>query len=255
MKKGFFLVCFCSLSCFLFAKQGIIFLKNGNKIRGNISCDENGNYSVERKKCSVNFSKTEVKDVKYTSNKETKDVSSKEFIQKMKNTRKIVGKTERENNYKYDPIIHTYANKYGLDPAFVKAVMETESNFKHNDVSYKGAIGLMQLMPGTAEGMKVNPKNIEENIEGGVKYLNYMYGKFGDSRLALAGYNAGPNAVKKYGKRIPPYRETLDYIEKVLQNYQKHKADKQMWYFVDNEGCVHISDSPKDKRYKRIVRD
>ncbi|HAX61512.1 MAG TPA: lytic transglycosylase domain-containing protein [Elusimicrobia bacterium] len=171
----------------------------------------------------------------------------------MKNTKKTE-KKEKKTNYKYDPLIYFYADKYNLDPAFVKAVIEAESNFNPNDVSCKGAVGLMQLMPRTADGLKVNPKNVEENIEGGTKYLNYMYEKFGDSKLALAGYNAGPNAVKKYGKKIPPYKETQNYVEKVLQNYQKHKSDKQMWYFVDEKGCFYISDSPKDKRYKRVEK-
>ena len=81
-----------------------------------------------------------------------------------------------------------------------------------------------------------------------------MFEKFGSSKLALAGYNAGPNAVQKYGKKVPPYKETRNYIEKVLQNYQKHKSDKQLWYFVDEKDCFHISDTPKDKRYKRIVK-
>ncbi|MBI5574337.1 MAG: lytic transglycosylase domain-containing protein, partial [Elusimicrobia bacterium] len=147
-----------------------------------------------------------------------------------------------------------YADKYNLDPAFVKAVIEAESNFNPNDVSCKGAVGLMQLMPRTADGLKVNPNDVEKNIEGGTKYLNYMYEKFDDPKLALAAYNAGPNAVKKYGKKIPPYKETQNYVEKVLQNYRKHKSDKQMWYFIDDKGCIHISDNPKDKRYKRIIK-
>ena len=133
-------------------------------------------------------------------------------------------------------------------------MIESESSFNPNDISCKGAIGLMQLMPQTAEGLKVDPNNVEENIKGGTKYLKYMYEKFGDVRLALAGYNAGPNAVEKYGKKVPPYKETQNYIENVLKNYQKHELDKQMWCFVDENGCSHISDVPKDKRYKRIEK-
>lgn len=239
-----------NLATLIFAREGIIILKNGNSVKGNIILNETGNYTVETKKWSVMFSKKEIKSVKYT-RQEKSDSSKDKFVQKMKNTKKIQ-KKEKEKNYEYDPLIYFYADKYNLDPAFIKAVIEAESNFNPNDVSCKGAVGLMQLMPRTADGLKVNPNNVEENIDGGTKYLNYMYEKFGDLRLALAGYNAGPTAVKKYGKKIPPYKETQNYIEKVLQNYQKHKLDKQIWYFVDEKGCFYISDTPKDKRYTRM---
>ena len=246
------LVFIFSMTTLIFAREGIIILKNGKQVKGNILTDETGNYTVETKKWSIMFSKKEIKSVKYTG-QEKPDSSSDKFVQKMKNTKKTE-KKEKKTNYEYDPLIYFYADKYNLDPAFVKAVIEAESNFNPNDVSCKGAVGLMQLMPRTADGLKVNPNNVEENIEGGTKYLNYMYEKFGDSKLALAGYNAGPNAVKKYGKKIPPYKETQNYVEKVLQNYQKHKSDKQVWYFVDDTGCIHISDNPKNKRYKRIEK-
>jgi len=246
-----FLICvnLCSL---IFAREGIIILKNEKQVKGNITINETGNYTVETKKWSIMFSKKEIKSVKYTG-KQKSDNTDKHFVQKMKNTKKAE-KKEKKINYEYDPLIHFYADKYNLDPAFVKAVIEAESNFNPNDVSSKGAVGLMQLMPRTADGLKVNLNNVEENIEGGTKYLNYMHRKFGDSKLALAGYNAGPNAVQKYGKKIPPYKETQNYVENVLKNYQKHKSDKQVWYFVDDTGCIHISDNPKDKRYKRIVK-
>lgn len=244
------------ISCNLYARQGTLVLKNGNVVKGNIVAGETGNYIVETKKWSMLFSKEEVKSVKYTG-QEKLDNSSGKFVQKMKNTKKQEPKnprTQELKNYDYDPLIYLYADKYNLDPAFVKAVIEAESNFNPNDVSCKGAIGLMQLMPQTAKGLKVNPEDTEQNIEGGIRYLNYMLEKFNNSLLALAAYNAGPNAVKKYGKKVPPYRETQNYIENVLKNYQKHKSDKQMWYFVDDKGCIYISDSPKDKRYKRIEK-
>ena len=247
------LVFIFSLTTLISAREGIIILKNGKTVKGNIIINETGNYTVETSKWSIMFSKKEIKSVKYTGQAKP-DSSNAKFVQKMKNTKKIQ-KKEKKTNYEYDPLIHFYADKYNLDPAFVKAVIEAESNFNPNDVSCKGAVGLMQLMPRTAAGLKVNPKDVEENIAGGTKYLNYMYDKFGDPKLALAGYNAGPNAVKKYGKKIPPYKETQNYVEKVLQNYQKHKSDKQMWYFADEKGCIHISDNPKDKRYRRIIKN
>ncbi|MFH0947733.1 MAG: lytic transglycosylase domain-containing protein [Elusimicrobiota bacterium] len=238
------------------AREGIIILKNGKRVKGNITINETENYIVETKKWSMTFSKKEVTSVKYTGQKKTDNLGNR-FVQKMKNTRTQElknSRTQEPKNYNYDPLIYFYADKYNLNPAFVKAVIEAESNFNPKDISNKGAVGLMQLMPQTADGLKVNPKNVEENIEGGTRYLNYMCREFGDTKLALAGYNAGPNAVKKYGTNVPPYRETQNYIENVLRNYQKHKADKQVWYFAGEDGCLHISDNPKDKRYTRIVR-
>ena len=110
----------------------------------------------------------------------------------------------------------------------------------------------MQIMPETARTMNINPMNVEENIEGGVKYLNEMIYRFGNMKLAVAAYNAGPGAVEKYGKTIPPYKETTAYVEQVFKNYRKHKSDNQMWYYIDATGCVHISDYPKDMRYRRL---
>ncbi|MEW6556887.1 MAG: lytic transglycosylase domain-containing protein [Elusimicrobiota bacterium] len=259
------LTCYLLLSTvyLLNARQGTLILKNGNKINGEITVTEKGDYMVETRKYSMLFLQNEINSVKYSTTK-SKD-TSKSFVKKMKNTKKQSSNRPTPDssrglqspNYDYDLLIHIYADKYNIDPAFVKAVMEAESNFNPNDVSSKGAVGLMQLMPQTAKGLNVDPENTEQNIEGGVKYLNYLLQKFDNSVLALAAYNAGPNAVKKYSKKgggIPPYNETQTYIENVLRNYQKHKSDKQFWYFVDEKGCLRISDNPKDKRYKRLER-
>jgi len=88
-------------------------------------------------------------------------------------------------------------------------------------------MGIMQLMPDTAEGYSVdNPFNPKENIDGGTKYLKKLIEMFGgDLKLALAAYNAGENAVIKYGFRIPPYNETIDYVEKVLMHYNNLKEN------------------------------
>lgn len=120
----------------------------------------------------------------------------------------------------YHSIVHEKATKYNLDPLLVKAVIKTESNWNERAVSRKGAMGLMQLMPSTANDMNVrNPFNPEENIEGGVKYLRYLLERFnGELTLALAAYNAGPKWVEKFGV-IPPITETKQYVNKVLALY------------------------------------
>ncbi len=125
----------------------------------------------------------------------------------------------------YDDHINKTAKWYGIDPYLVKAVIKVESNFNGNAVSPKGAIGVMQLMPGTARDQGVyNPFDPSDNIKGGVRYLKKLIEMFnGDLRLALAGYNAGENAVIKYGYTIPPYSETVNYVDKVLVHYNYMK--------------------------------
>jgi hypothetical protein len=107
------------------------------------------------------------------------------------------------------------ANKYGVDPALVLAVAWQESRFRDLARSQKGAIGIMQLMPGTASMMGVDPYDPRQNIHGGVAYLRAMLTQFnGDVRLALAAYNAGPAAVLRY-RGIPPFRETQTYVKAI----------------------------------------
>jgi soluble lytic murein transglycosylase-like protein len=120
-----------------------------------------------------------------------------------------------------EPIINKMCNKYSVDPALVKAIIKAESDFNPIAVSKKGASGLMQLTPGTASSLKVNNIfNVDENIEGGVKYIKYLLDLFNNNLLfAVAAYNAGENAVKKY-KDIPPYKETRNYVQKVMTYYK-----------------------------------
>ncbi len=112
------------------------------------------------------------------------------------------------------------AREYNVDPRLVSAVAQTESGGDQSAVSPAGAIGVMQLMPDTAASLGVNPYDEKQNVEGGAKYLREMLDAFGgDVRKAVAAYNAGPTAVKAYGG-VPPYRETQDYVSKVLDLYR-----------------------------------
>lgn len=120
-----------------------------------------------------------------------------------------------------DSYITNSSIRYNIDPLLIYAQMHQESGFKLKATSYKGARGLMQLMPGTAIRFGVtdiyNPK---QNIEAGVKYMRWLLDKFGgDVALALAGYNAGEGAVMKYGNQIPPYRETQEYVRRIGSRY------------------------------------
>jgi len=126
---------------------------------------------------------------------------------------------------KYDHIIAKAASKYKIDQALIKAVIKAESNFNHRAVSPVGAQGLMQLMPSTAYALQVDDVfQPENNIEGGVRYLRYLLNVYkGDLRLALAAYNAGETAVAKYGNNIPPFRETQNYIRRVLSYFDDFK--------------------------------
>ena len=134
------------------------------------------------------------------------------------------GQPTEASRAEIENLINKYAEKNGLDSDFVKAVINQESGFNPNATSRCGAMGLMQLMPSTAEGLGVtNAYDAEQNIMGGTKYLKGLMDRFDNNKsLALAAYNAGPNAVKKYGG-IPPYAETQNYVKKVLSNYDSQK--------------------------------
>ncbi len=118
-------------------------------------------------------------------------------------------------------LVDNAARKYGLPPAFVRAVVAVESGYQANAVSPKGAIGLMQLMPATARELGADPKILEQNVDAGTRYLRDLLLKYDNHAYhALAAYNAGPGAVDKY-HGVPPYRETQNYILNVLRNWRK----------------------------------
>jgi soluble lytic murein transglycosylase len=126
---------------------------------------------------------------------------------------------------KYDELITTASELYGVDSRLVKAIIKAESDFDPRAVSKKGAMGLMQIMPENFQHLDIqNPFDPEENIMGGTRYFRYLYDRFnGKLTLSLAAYNAGPTTVDNYNKTIPPYRETKQYVKRVLRYYRNYK--------------------------------
>jgi soluble lytic murein transglycosylase-like protein len=130
---------------------------------------------------------------------------------------------------RYDKIIRQAARKHGIDSSLIKAVIRAESDFDKHAVSSKGAQGLMQLMPETAKELEVGDSfDPKENIHAGVRYLKRQLKNFqNDVSLALAAYNAGENAVRRYGHRIPPYKETRTFVDRVLRYWDEFNLQRQ----------------------------
>jgi soluble lytic murein transglycosylase-like protein len=126
----------------------------------------------------------------------------------------------------YDQIVDMVSRKHGLESALVHAVISVESHYNPKALSRKGAMGLMQLMPQTAKRYGVvDAFDPRQNLNGGARYLKDLLHRFdNDVSLALAAYNAGEHAVAKYGNRIPPYRETMRYVPRVLDFYRRYQA-------------------------------
>ena len=152
-------------------------------------------------------------------------------------------------------LVEQTAQRYQVDPQLVRAIIQVESDFDTHAVSRKGAMGLMQLIPATAERFGVrNPFNPKQNIEGGVNYLKYLLNLFdGDLTLSLAAYNAGEHSVMRRGG-VPPISETVNYVRKVKSLYdpgsesdslnaKTRKADRVLIFkYVDASGVVHYTD-------------
>ncbi len=164
-----------------------------------------------------------------------KPVGKKYYIVSPKTPQKSVFVYHRGLGYNYstkpkpsafDSTILELAREYNLEASLVKAVMHVESAFNPRAVSSAGAQGLMQLMPPTAKRFGVtNSFHAIENINGGVKYLKWLYDRFnGNLRHVLAGYNAGEGSVDKFNG-VPPYRETIDYVSKVLSLHRQYKSN------------------------------
>jgi soluble lytic murein transglycosylase len=149
------------------------------------------------------------------------------FYRKEAGTRSTeVSGANAENAHAVTDIIRRYAGVFNLEEALIRAVIKAESNYNPKAVSKKGAMGIMQLIPETARIMKVtNPFNPEENIRGGSRYLREMLNQFDNNlEFAIAAYNAGPGAVRRYGG-IPPYEETRTYVKRVKKymiDYRKN---------------------------------
>lgn len=131
----------------------------------------------------------------------------------------------RRNERRYRSLVDTVADQEHVDKALLQAVIAVESGFNPYAVSPKGAIGLMQVMPET--GRRCGVKDLfdpRENVRCGASYLAGLLKRFRDVRLALAAYNAGEDAITKYGNRIPPYEETLFYVPKVMRLYDRYRG-------------------------------
>jgi soluble lytic murein transglycosylase-like protein len=128
---------------------------------------------------------------------------------------------------KIEDMIREVSARYLVDPALVRSVIETESNWNSEAVSRKGALGLMQLVPGTAQQLGVNNAfDPKQNLDGGVRYLHSLLERYnGDLDKALAAYNAGPGAVDRAGG-VPRFRETREYVQKVTDSYFRPGSDR-----------------------------
>lgn len=127
---------------------------------------------------------------------------------------------------RYDAMIQRVAARRRVDPLLLHAVIDQESRYRADARSPVGAHGLMQLMPGTARMLNVSAANAEANVDGGARLLRQLHGRFNDFNLTLAAYNAGEGAVRRYGNRIPPYRETQSYVAGVMGRYSRLLAEQ-----------------------------
>ncbi len=148
----------------------------------------------------------------------------------------------------FDSLIQKSAERHAVDANLVRAIIQVESNFNPFAVSYKGAMGLMQLVPGTAHRFGVgNVFDPMENVDGGVRYLKYLLGLYGgDLKLSLAAYNAGEKAVERHGG-VPPYPETLQYVQRIATLYgSSNRAERNRWgivKYVDENGRTHFTNT------------
>jgi len=157
-------------------------------------------------------------------------------------------RVNEQNRQRFAADVNRIATQYRVEPALMHAVISAESAYNPWAVSPKGAMGLMQLMPGTAERFGVgNPYDPIANMHGGARYLRWLLDRFNDPRLAIAGYNAGEGAVQKYGNQIPPYRETQNYVVRVLNFYQQYRGNSPSYGTV----AYRNAGSPAAPTYNR----
>ncbi len=157
----------------------------------------------------------------------------------------------------YLDIINSACNRHGIDPSLVHAIVKVESDFNPYALSRKGAKGLMQLMPQTAVNMNIkNSFNPAENIDGGVKYLRYLIDRYeGNLSLALAAYNSGETAVKRWGT-VPPFKETQNYVKRILRIYNNGNGSFVPRYTIymgyGADGALLFTDNPSNRQIKNL---
>lgn len=159
----------------------------------------------------------------------------------------------------YIDIINSACDRHGVDPSLVHAIVKVESDFNPYAISRKGAMGLMQLMPQTALELNVKDSfDPSENIDGGVKYLKYLLGRYeGNISLALAAYNSGETAVKKWGT-IPPFRETQNYVKRILRLYNGGSTTaafithSTIYMGYGDDGSLIFTDNPSSHPTKKL---
>ena len=153
-------------------------------------------------------------------------------------------------------MIDRHAQDKGIDPALVHAVIRAESDYRPGALSPKGAIGLMQVMPATGKRFGVTDLDVpERNLKAGTTYLRYLLDRFDNVPLALAAYNAGEGAVSRHGNRIPPYRETQDYVQGILRSYRKDLAPELALPHTYTPGVRLIQDDLAPYRLLNTGRD
>jgi soluble lytic murein transglycosylase-like protein len=159
----------------------------------------------------------------------------------------------------YLDIINSACDRHGVDPSLVHALVKVESDFNPYALSRKGAMGLMQLMPQTAVDMNIkNTFNPIENIDGGVKYLRYLIDRYeGNLSLALAAYNSGEMAVKRWGT-VPPFKETQNYVKRILKIYNGGNGSFVSRYTIymgyGADGALLFTDNPSSHQIKNLKR-
>lgn len=157
-------------------------------------------------------------------------------------------------------IADKHAADHAVSPALVRAVIQAESAWNVRAISPKGALGLMQLMPATATDLGIsNPFDPEENVRGGVKYLRFLLDRYdGNFELALAAYNAGPGAVDRYGRKVPPYRETQAYVRKIVSVSEVRMGPKKVIYkiveLIDGREVPRYSDRRPAGTYEVVTK-
>lgn len=165
------------------------------------------------------------------------------FIEEMSRINNAIRQEFFSNAMPYGDIIHQKAQKYDVDPLLVAAVIEQESKFRETARSQVGARGLMQLMPKTGRWMGATDLyDPEQNVDAGVRYIKYLQSRFdGNLKKTIAAYNAGEGNVRRYNG-VPPFRETRQYVSKVLRNYAKRNKQLQGWEKEQGQGGGLVSE-------------